>query len=133
MLVKETFKKSHNFEQRQAVSKNICTKYPDRIPVVIEAHPKTKLPLLDKQKFLVPKEITLGKFIFEVRKHIKLEPTDAIFIFVQQTVEARVVFVIPPTSALMSHLYERYNDADGFLYLTYSGENTFGMEASLVE
>ncbi len=26
----------------------------------------------------------------------------------------------------MSHIYEKYKDEDGFLYVTYSGENTFG-------
>lgn len=30
------------------------------------------------------------------------------------------------TGALMSALYEEYKDEDGFLYMTYSGENTFG-------
>jgi hypothetical protein len=30
------------------------------------------------------------------------------------------------TAALMSHIYEKYKDEDGFLYITYSGENTFG-------
>lgn len=27
---------------------------------------------------------------------------------------------------LMSHIYAKYKDEDGFLYITYSGENTFG-------
>lgn len=30
------------------------------------------------------------------------------------------------TAALMSNIYEEQKDADGFLYITYSGENTFG-------
>jgi hypothetical protein len=29
---------------------------------------------------------------------------------------------------LMSSLYEEHRDEDGFLYITYSGENTFGGE-----
>lgn len=36
---------------------------------------------------------------------------------------ANVEFI---AAALMSHVYERYKDEDGFLYVTYSGENTFG-------
>ncbi|KAI5447209.1 Autophagy- protein 8C-like, variant 2 [Lathyrus oleraceus] len=31
-------------------------------------------------------------------------------------------------SALMSALYEEHKDEDGFLYMTYSGENTFGSQ-----
>jgi len=34
--------------------------------------------------------------------------------------------VLPPSSALMSQIYEKHKDSDGFLYITYSGENTFG-------
>lgn len=30
------------------------------------------------------------------------------------------------TAALMSNIYEEQKDVDGFLYITYSGENTFG-------
>lgn len=29
-------------------------------------------------------------------------------------------------AALMSDVYEDHKDEDGFLYITYSGENTFG-------
>ncbi len=29
-------------------------------------------------------------------------------------------------AALMSSIYEDHKDEDGFLYITYSGENTFG-------
>lgn len=32
----------------------------------------------------------------------------------------------PPAAALMSSVYEDHKDEDGFLYITYSGENTFG-------
>jgi GABA(A) receptor-associated protein len=34
--------------------------------------------------------------------------------------------VLPPTAALMADVYDEHKDGDGFLYMTYSGENTFG-------
>ncbi len=49
---------------------------------------------------------------------MKLNPEQAIFLFVNDT--------LPPTAALMSQIYEKNKDEDGFLYVTYSGENTFG-------
>ena len=58
------------------------------------------------------------RFIYVIRKRIKLPPEKAIFIFVDN--------VIPPTASLMSAVYEVQRDEDGFLYVTYSGENTFG-------
>lgn len=33
-------------------------------------------------------------------------------------------------AALMSSVYEDHKDEDGFLYITYSGENTFGSSDS---
>ncbi len=34
--------------------------------------------------------------------------------------------VLARAAALMSDVYEDHKDEDGFLYITYSGENTFG-------
>ena len=73
---------------------------------------------IDKKKYLVPADLTVGQFIYVIRKRIKLPPEKAIFIFVDN--------VIPPTASLMSAVYEVQKDEDGFLYVTYSGENTFG-------
>ncbi len=53
-----------------------------------------------------------------IRKRIKLTPEKAIFIFVNN--------VLPPNPALMSTIYEEQKDEDGFLYVTYNGESTFG-------
>jgi len=33
----------------------------------------------------------------------------------------------------MSAIYEEHKDEDGFLYVTYSGENTFGASADACE
>lgn len=36
-------------------------------------------------------------------------------------------------AAMMSAIYEENKDEDGFLYMTYSGENTFGTFLSVVQ
>lgn len=65
--------------------------------------------------------LSSGQFVYVIRKRIKLEPEKAIFIFVDE--------VLPPTAALMAGVYEEYRDEDGFLYVTYSGENVSGRGA----
>eukprot|EP01127_Copromyxa_protea_P005144 TRINITY_DN149_c0_g1_i4.p1 TRINITY_DN149_c0_g1~~TRINITY_DN149_c0_g1_i4.p1 ORF type:complete len:121 (+),score=33.54 TRINITY_DN149_c0_g1_i4:228-590(+) len=113
------FKQEHPLDKRNDVASKIRLKYPDRVPVIVEKSAKSDAPPIDKKKFLVPNEITVGKFVYEIRKHMpKLKPEDSIFLFVHDT--------LPPSSALMSTIYEKYRDEDGFLYITYSGENTFG-------
>ncbi|XP_062077696.1 autophagy-related protein 8C isoform X1 [Humulus lupulus] len=70
-------------------------------------------------RYLVPADLTVGQFVYVVRKRIKLSAEKAIFIFVKN--------ILPPTAAMMSAIYEENKDEDGFLYMTYSGENTFGL------
>eukprot|EP01100_Stratorugosa_tubuloviscum_P013846 TRINITY_DN711_c2_g1_i1.p1 TRINITY_DN711_c2_g1~~TRINITY_DN711_c2_g1_i1.p1 ORF type:complete len:118 (+),score=38.79 TRINITY_DN711_c2_g1_i1:145-498(+) len=113
-----TFKSENSFEKRKEVADRIRAKYPDRIPVIVEKAPKSDVPDIDKKKYLVPADIQMGKFVFEIRKHMKLAPEKAIFLFVGH--------VLPQTTAVMSTIYEKYRDEDGFLYITYSGESTFG-------
>lgn len=112
------FKEEHPLEKRQAEAARIRDKYPDRIPVIVEKAEKSDIPDIDKKKYLVPADLTVGQFVYVIRKRIKLSPEKAIFIFVKN--------VLPPTAALMSSVYEDHKDEDGFLYITYSGENTFG-------
>uniref|UniRef100_A0A0E0QFB7 Autophagy-related protein n=1 Tax=Oryza rufipogon TaxID=4529 RepID=A0A0E0QFB7_ORYRU len=78
-----------------------------------------KIVLANYTRYLVPADLTVGQFVYVVRKRIKLSAEKAIFIFVKNT--------LPPTAALMSAIYEENKDEDGFLYMTYSGENTFGL------
>lgn len=72
---------------------------------------KSDIPTIDKKKYLVPSDLTVGQFCYVIRKRIKLAPEKAIFIFVNE--------VLPPTAALMSSIYEEHKDDDGFLYITY--------------
>jgi len=95
------------------------------VPVIVERAEKSDIPVLDKKKYLVPADLTVGQFVYVIRKRIKLNAEKAIFIFVNN--------VLPPTAALMNAIYEEHKDEDGFLYVTYSGENTFGGEEIMEE
>jgi len=118
MSKSQSFKSQHPFEKRKAEAARIRLKYPDRIPVISEKAENSNIPDIDKKKYLVPADLTMGQFVYVIRKRIKLPPDAAIFIFVNNT--------LPPAAALMSQIYEEHKDQDGFLYVTYSGESTFG-------
>lgn len=79
--------------------------------VICEKVEKSDIATIDKKKYLVPADLTVGQFVYVIRKRIKLSPEKAIFIFVDE--------VLPPTAALMSSIYEEHKDEDGFLYITY--------------
>ncbi|CAH2063350.1 unnamed protein product [Thlaspi arvense] len=115
---KSSFKQDHDFEKRNAEALRIREKYPDRVPVIVEKAEKSDITNIDKKKYLVPADLTVGQFVYVIRKRIQLSAEKAIFIFVDN--------VLPPTGAMMSTIYEEKKDDDGFLYVSYSGENTFG-------
>ena len=113
-----TFKNESTFEDRKKESSRIISKYPDRVPVICEKDPKSDVPNIDKKKYLVPQELTVGQFVYVIRKRIDLSPEKAVYLFIDNT--------LPPTASLLSSVYDQHKDEDGFLYITYSGENTFG-------
>ncbi len=114
-----SFKTKFSFADRQNESIRIRAKYPNRIPVICEkAKGKKDVPDIDKTKYLVPTDLTVSQFIYVIRKRIKMPPESALFLFVGST--------IPIPSDLMYTLYESKKDADGFLYIEYASENTFG-------
>lgn len=115
---KERFKKKHSFQNRLAESKRVLEKYPDRVPVICERRSGSNLADIDKEKYLIPKDLTVGQFVYVVRKRLHLPAEKAIFLFVGG--------VLPTISDNMDNLYNRYFDEDGFLYVTYSEENVFG-------
>ena len=95
----------------------IKQKYPEHIPVIVKS--KDKSINLQNTKFLVKNDITVGQFLFSIRRRcIKdLAPTDAIYMFVNDK--------IPPSSLLVSSLYQSLNVND-ILEVFICKENTFG-------
>jgi GABA(A) receptor-associated protein len=60
----------------------------------------------------------MGQFIYIVRRRLTLPPELALFLFIGES--------LPTTASLMREIYSAHADTDGFLYVQYSGENTFG-------
>ncbi|CDQ58630.1 gamma-aminobutyric acid receptor-associated protein isoform X1 [Oncorhynchus tshawytscha] len=116
--MKFLYKEEHPFEKRRSEGEKIRKKYPDRVPVIVEKAPKARIGDLDKKKYLVPSDLTVGQFYFLIRKRIHLRAEDALFFFVNN--------VIPPTSATMGLLYQEHHEEDFFLYIAYSDESVYG-------
>lgn len=151
-------------EKRKSEAERIRAKYPDRVPVICEKADRSDIPDIDKKKYLVPADLTVGQFHYVIRKRIQLAPEKALFLFCSNTIPPNGEFVLElilrwcthflscshlnanriilvrittqsiSLAALMSTVYEEQKDEDGFLYVQYSGESTFGgEELELVE
>lgn len=113
------FRSKHPFAHRCEEAKRIAERYPGRIPVIVEkASRASDIASIDKQKFLVPSHMTVGQFLFIVRKRLTLPPEKALFIFINGQ--------LPTTAQTIGSLHHDHKDDDGFLYVFYSGESTFG-------
>jgi GABA(A) receptor-associated protein len=114
------FKTKFTFAKRKAESASICIKYPERCPIVCEiAKHNQKTISLDRHKYLVPFDLTIGQFMHIIRKRISLSPDQSIFIFTTDN-------KLPPASNLISTIYNNHMDDDGFLYFSIAMESTFG-------
>ena len=114
-----TFEKNFSFEKRLSEATRILKKYPQRVPVIVELN-ETTTPkfILDKCKYLVPNDLTVGNFLQVIRKRIKLQAHEAIFLFFNNSLVSN--------NTLISNVYEQHKSKDLFLYGTISQENTFG-------
>ena len=114
-----SFKNRYPFKQRKHDCDQILLKYPDRIPIICEKHSYSRgAPDIDKHKYLVGFDLTIGQFISVIRKRMSLKPEVGLYIFINGS--------IPSNSSLIQYLFLDYKDDDGFLYINYDIENTFG-------
>ena len=119
MIFHSDFQKKHAYPSRLEQSTTIRNKFPERVPIIIERAKDSKLAAHDKIRFLVPSELTVSQLLFVIRKRIKLENTESLFIISEDG-------TLVPANFTMEQMYYRYKNPDGFLYLNYMGENVFG-------
>jgi GABA(A) receptor-associated protein len=71
-----------------------------------------------KVKYLVPYDITMGQFITILRSKVKIQSTTALFFFINNKVF--------PITTPIGNIYKEQADEDGFLYIEFCEESTFG-------
>lgn len=131
----QSYKERTTWDERKALSARLMSQHPDRVPVVVHAMHGLRLK---QERYLVPSNIMLGRFMSEVRQHAytvapsyspdsisvdvraPLTPEKGIYLMVGEKQ------VMPCVSASMQDVYNVHKDGDGLLYMTLCAESTFG-------
>ena len=113
--------------RRREEYNNLKLKYPDKIPLICEKDPKSKLHGIEKTKYLIPGDLAVGQFSSMLRKKLELSKEEAFFLLINGKHSIT-------GDTLMSELYDKYKDIDdGFLYISYSSELTWGIFYKLIK
>lgn len=110
------FRQRLSEDQRKCEFSRISDRVGCLVPIIMERG-KGDVPQIDREKFLVPVDLTMIQLSFVVRSRLKLRSSDAIFLVVNNTL---------CTTSTAGEMYNANRDPDGFLYVTYTLENTFG-------
>jgi GABA(A) receptor-associated protein len=105
--------------ERFKKSQLILEKYPDRVPLIIQPSKTDRDAYpIDKSKYITPRDLTLLQLQQIIRKRIHFPAEKAMFIFINNK--------IYPITSVIGPVYDTNKDTDGFLYVTYCQESTFG-------
>ena len=93
----------------------IQAEFPHHIPVIVFAPDDLKL---NKHKFLIQRDMTVGQFMYILRGRITINENDALFLFVNNHMVS--------VSQLISIVYKEHKNESGFVYFHLQKEATFG-------
>lgn len=105
---------------RRTDAERVRERYPGRVPVICLRHAScTTIPDIKRGRYLVSKDVTVGQFIYILRKRLPITSGQSMFIFTETG-------QMPPCIHDFQNLDRTDVNSDGFLYLRYATENTFG-------
>jgi len=115
-----SFKYKYPLFKRRDESKRLLTKYPDRIPIIVEINFRCKeFNDISHFKILIPNNFSVSHIIFHIRRKLQINPSESIYLFSEDNT------MFSP-SITVQEAYTTYKNIDGLLYISVSKENVFG-------
>jgi len=107
--------------QRVKEAARLSEAYPDRVPIVVTKSSDDSsqgLANLDKNKFLVPVDLSVAQFMNIMRKRMNLDSTQTFYVFFNGTLAS--------STDSIGTVFRKFKHEDGFLYAKYGAEHHFG-------
>uniref|UniRef100_A0A1I7ZBI5 Autophagy-related protein n=1 Tax=Steinernema glaseri TaxID=37863 RepID=A0A1I7ZBI5_9BILA len=115
-----TYKERKTLGQRRRLFEEISRNNPGKIPVIIERlNGERPLPNIDRAQFLVAESTTIAELCSVIRRRLQLTANQSIILYVNDK-------VMPGVMTPMWKLHQAEKGEDGFLYINYCGQATFG-------
>lgn len=106
---------NQDLEERKRSSELIMKKHVDSIPIIVDCKSNIEL---NKKKYIVPKSLNVEQFVYTLRKKLKLDQSQGIFLLCNNTMISNNQMII--------NIYNKHHHEDGFLYIILTCENVFG-------
>ena len=68
--------------KRKEMSEKLRKQFPDKIPIICEKDPRSKLKDIEKTKYLMPKDLTVSQFHLIIRNKIELNQEESLCLLV---------------------------------------------------
>ncbi len=106
-------------EQRKKECEKIRSQFNEKIPIICEKAPKSNIGEIDKTKYLVPSDLSVNQFNMMIRKRLQIDKEAAFYLLVngKKSISGE---------KSLADIYEEDKAADGFLYINYASELTWG-------
>ena len=113
------YKSVKSLEERKAEYEKVQNSNPGKIGIICEKAPKSKIPDIEKSKFLIAENLNIAQFTTIIRKKLNLDEKEALFFL------ANGKTALSGNETLLE-IYKKYKDEDGFLYIDYASEVVWG-------
>jgi len=116
----------HNMKERNKSNKDeekgkcVRERNPGRVPIILIPLRQNTKPKLSEIKFLVPESMSFSHFVSSVRRHLSMSSEIGLYFYVGNGKS------MPITNSLMSDIDSQHQSKDGFVYVYYDLESSFG-------
>ena len=118
----QTYKeKVPQFDKRREESLMLLESCPEKVPIICEKDPSSRLPDGLHSKYLVRGDMQALEFCNSIRIKLRLNDKESLSFIVND----RYMLI---GNSLMSEVYQKRRDPDGVLYIKYTGENIWGSD-----
>ncbi len=111
--------KEKSLEEKKERLERLLEKNPNKIPVIFQKHPNSKIIEGRDLKFISTRNLKINYFANQIRASFSLPAEFALFFSTQSL---RII----KSDMLIGELYDSSKDIDGFLYVQYREVEGFG-------